>query len=113
MDPNYKRDQPGKSPMGMDLVPVYAESSTASGVKISPEVMNNIGVQVEPVKYRSLRINIDALGVIKENDNSDKLNYTYLINDGISKFKGGIKILKDFNYPKEIINESETIINNY
>ena len=25
MDPNYRRDQPGKSPMGMDLVPVYEE----------------------------------------------------------------------------------------
>jgi Cu(I)/Ag(I) efflux system membrane fusion protein len=25
MDANYKRDKPGKSPMGMDLVPVYAE----------------------------------------------------------------------------------------
>jgi Cu(I)/Ag(I) efflux system membrane fusion protein len=26
MDPNYRRDQPGKSPMGMDLVPVYKEN---------------------------------------------------------------------------------------
>jgi len=25
MDPAYRRDEPGKSPMGMDLVPVYAE----------------------------------------------------------------------------------------
>jgi Cu(I)/Ag(I) efflux system membrane fusion protein len=25
MDPNYRRDQPGKSPMGMDLIPVYAK----------------------------------------------------------------------------------------
>ena len=25
MDPNYRRDKPGKSPMGMDLIPVYAE----------------------------------------------------------------------------------------
>ena len=25
MDPNYRRDKPGKSPMGMDLVPVYAD----------------------------------------------------------------------------------------
>ena len=23
MDPNYRKDGPGKSPMGMDLVPVY------------------------------------------------------------------------------------------
>ena len=25
MDANYRRDVPGKSPMGMDLVPVYAD----------------------------------------------------------------------------------------
>ena len=25
MDPDYRRDAPGKSPMGMDLVPVYAD----------------------------------------------------------------------------------------
>ena len=24
MDPNYRRDEPGKSPMGMDLVPVLS-----------------------------------------------------------------------------------------
>lgn len=39
MDPNYRRDKPGKSPMGMDLVPVYAdedmsESSSKSEKKI-------------------------------------------------------------------------------
>jgi Cu(I)/Ag(I) efflux system membrane fusion protein len=26
MDPGYRRDEPGKSPMGMDLVPVYADA---------------------------------------------------------------------------------------
>jgi len=29
MDANYQRDKPGKSPMGMDLVPVYAEAEKA------------------------------------------------------------------------------------
>ena len=28
MDANYRRDKPGKSPMGMDLVPVYKEQPT-------------------------------------------------------------------------------------
>ena len=27
MDPNFRRDEPGKSPMGMDLVPVYADAA--------------------------------------------------------------------------------------
>ena len=47
MDPNYRRDGPGKSPMGMDLVPVYADdvkASVGSGtVEISPEVIRRVG----------------------------------------------------------------------
>ena len=30
MDPNYRRDKPGKSPMGMDLIPVYDEGAKAN-----------------------------------------------------------------------------------
>ena len=33
MDPGFRRDEPGKSPMGMDLVPVYAEE------KKEPEIL--------------------------------------------------------------------------
>ena len=33
MDPAYRRDGPGKSPMGMDLVPVYKEE------KKEPEIL--------------------------------------------------------------------------
>ena len=29
--------------------------------------------------------------------------YTYLIEKGISNIKGGIKVLSDMNYPKEIL----------
>jgi len=35
-------------------------------------------------------------------DNND-FQYTYLLSEGISKTKGGIKVLKDMNYPKEIL----------
>ena len=30
MDPSYRREGPGKSPMGMDLVPVYADHDQAA-----------------------------------------------------------------------------------
>ncbi|MCF6767664.1 efflux RND transporter periplasmic adaptor subunit [Thiotrichales bacterium 19S11-10] len=70
MDPNYKRDKPGKSPMGMDLVPVYKEDKKASGITISPNVINNIGVKVEPIKIQTLTRSIDTLGIIKENENN-------------------------------------------
>ena len=32
MDANFRRNQPGKSPMGMDLVPVYAKENTGAGI---------------------------------------------------------------------------------
>ena len=34
-------------------------------------------------------------------------DYTYKIKKGISKIKGGVRILKDMNYPDEIINTIE------
>jgi hypothetical protein len=37
---------------------------------------------------------------LKKNDNFE---YTYKLDEGISKIKGGIKVLKDMNYPKEIL----------
>jgi DNA mismatch repair ATPase MutS len=33
--------------------------------------------------------------------------YTYKIKKGISKIKGGIRVLKDMDYPQEIINTIE------
>ena len=41
-------------------------------------------------------------------DNTFK--YTYLLEDGISKIKGGVKVLKDLDYPLEIINNTKNII---
>lgn len=52
MDPDYRRDQPGKSPMGMDLIPVYApqtDKQEAGTVIISPDVINNFGVRTAEV----------------------------------------------------------------
>lgn len=70
MDPNYRRDEPGKSPMGMDLVPVYADEAGRDGdqgqpsIRINPTVINNIGVKVSTVERRELAREIDAVGVV-------------------------------------------------
>ena len=51
MDPAFRRDQPGKSPMGMDLIPVYADDNQQSEegvVFISPAMENNLGVKTAP-----------------------------------------------------------------
>lgn len=74
MDPNYRRDEPGKSPMGMDLVPVYEESaSNASGpgtIKISSHVENNLGVRTELVQRRSLHVPIRTVGYVQYNEDT-------------------------------------------
>jgi Cu(I)/Ag(I) efflux system membrane fusion protein/cobalt-zinc-cadmium efflux system membrane fusion protein len=44
MDPNYISKKPGKSPMGMDLVPVYANEVTSGEITVSPAVVQEIGV---------------------------------------------------------------------
>ena len=44
MDPSYISNKPGKSPMGMDLVPVYANEVTSGEVSVSPAVVQEIGV---------------------------------------------------------------------
>lgn len=68
MDSDYRRDQPGKSPMGMDLLPVYEEPAgkqVAGSILISPDVINNLGVRVTSVKFRALQSEITTVGYVQ------------------------------------------------
>jgi len=74
MDPNYKRDKPGKSPMGMDLVPVYDdqdEGDTPGTVKISPDVVNNLGVKTGTVEKDTFDTTVRTVGYVQYDE--DKL----------------------------------------
>lgn len=65
MNPDYRRDKPGKSPMGMALVPVYAKGGNDSAdVKIDPDVVNNLGVRTAEVQRGSLSDRIEAVGYV-------------------------------------------------
>ena len=65
MDPNFRRDEPGKSPMGMDLVPVYADGANeGEGVFISPAVENNLGVRTAEATIRPLWRRVEATGYV-------------------------------------------------
>ncbi len=69
MDPNYRRDEPGKSPMGMDLIPVYEEGSDEEhgigAIKISPDVVHNLGVQIAEVQTGVIHSEIKTVGYVK------------------------------------------------
>jgi len=72
MDPDFKSDKPGKSPMGMDLIPVYEKSGSAEDpagtVRISPTVVNNLGVRTEPVIQGRLPNDITTVGYVQYNE---------------------------------------------
>lgn len=69
MDPNFKRDKPGKSPMGMDLVPVFANENenelaeySPGTVKIDPVTINNLGVKTTQVKMMTPKLTVRTMG---------------------------------------------------
>lgn len=66
MDPNYRRNEPGKSPMGMDLVPVYADEVDAQPgvVRIDPTVVNNLGVRTAHAVRTELPREINTLAYV-------------------------------------------------
>ena len=77
MDPTYRRDKPGKSPMGMDMVPVFDESSQEGIVTISPEITQNLGVRTALVKRLSLPRQINTVGFITVDENQIEHVHTY------------------------------------
>ncbi len=66
MDPTFIRNEPGKSPMGMDLVPVCtgeSDGSPAAGVvQVDPATIQTIGVRTAAVETRDLSRIIRAVG---------------------------------------------------
>ena len=71
MDPNFISDRPGKSPMGMDLVPVYADEAgdhPAGTVRLDPGFVQRIGVRTTPVERRDIAQTIRTVGTLAHND---------------------------------------------
>ena len=71
MSPERHYDKPGKAPDGMDLVPMYAESSGAMSemppgtVMISPTKQQLIGVRTDTVKRESVNRTIRAVAQVQ------------------------------------------------
>lgn len=58
--------------MGMDLVPVYAQSTStqeAGVMTISPAIENNLGVRSEAAKKMQLQYNIKTVGLVQYDEN--------------------------------------------
>jgi multidrug efflux pump subunit AcrA (membrane-fusion protein) len=65
MDPSYVREAPGKSPMGMDLVPECPGAAGAApegALIIDAATVQNIGVRTTPVRRQDLVRSVRAVG---------------------------------------------------
>lgn len=67
MNPSEIYDEPGKSKMGMDLVPVYAdEAAGAEGmVTINPAVVQNMNVRTAEVQRKDLSATVRTVGAVE------------------------------------------------
>jgi Cu(I)/Ag(I) efflux system membrane fusion protein/cobalt-zinc-cadmium efflux system membrane fusion protein len=65
LGPSSITDHPGKSAMGMDLVPYTPQGGGGSEVVIDPAVVQNMGVQTAPVTRGPLHKTVRAVGVFK------------------------------------------------
>ncbi|MEO0760760.1 MAG: efflux RND transporter periplasmic adaptor subunit, partial [Pseudomonadota bacterium] len=67
MDPNFRKDGPGKSPMGMDLVPVH-EGDEPTGdpedVQLSAAEINAIGVRTAVARVDEIARRIETVGFV-------------------------------------------------
>ena len=69
MDANYRRDKPGKSPMGMDLIAYYADNGSGPDegvgtIRISANVINNLGVRTVSAEVKTLHTQINTVGYV-------------------------------------------------
>lgn len=81
MDPNYRRDEPGKSPMGMDLVPVYANAAgDNNSVSIKPAMLQSLGVRTALVERGKLWRLINTVGYVAFDER--KLSHLHLRTEG-------------------------------
>jgi len=92
MEPTVHYDKPGRSPMGMELVPVYADEGTEPSevpgyatVRISPEQQSMMGVVLDQAKVIDLDRSILAVGRVTYDET--RLHHIH------TRFEGYIEVL--------------------
>ncbi len=70
MNPSEIYDHPGKSAMGMDLVPVYENEvkTSGGGITIDPVTVQNMGVRIAPVERMDFSAKVRTVGNVDYNE---------------------------------------------
>lgn len=107
MNPTEIYDHPGKSAMGMDLIPVYEdEAGLGSGgvVRINPAVVQNMGVRSAEVQRMDFTRKIRTVGKVDYNE--DKL---YDVNTKISGWVEKLYV----NFTGEFVKKGQPLLEIY
>ena len=105
MNPNEVYDAPGKSQMGMDLVPVYEDEGGASGVvTVDGSVLQSMNVKMEFVQNKNLSSTIYTNGTL-ETDERKEFALT-------TKFDGWIEKLY-VNYTGQKVRKGQKLVDIY
>ena len=105
MDPNEIYDHPGKSKMGMDLVPVYEDEGGGEGiVKINPEVEQNMNLKTAIVQKKILSSRVITNGVLTTDEQNEYI-VTTRVNGWVEKLY--------VNYTGQVVSKGEKLMDIY
>ncbi|NOX66596.1 MAG: efflux RND transporter periplasmic adaptor subunit [Chlorobi bacterium] len=105
MNPKEIYNHPGKSNMGMDLVPVYADASGESGtVSIDPVMQQDMNVKIATIKEGQLNPEIFTNGILQPDEQKEYIATT--------KVAGWIDKLY-INYTGQKVREGEKLVKIY
>ncbi len=105
MNPSEVYNHPGKSKMGMDLVPVYADEASSNGiVTISGAVQQNMNVQTAVVKEKDLSSQVTTNGILQTDEKKE-----YIITTKVSGWVEKLYV----NYTGQKVTKGQKLIDIY
>ena len=105
MNPNEVYDHPGKSKMGMDLVPVYEDEASGDGiVTISGAVQQNMNVKTAKVEAKNLSSQVITNGILQTDEQKE-----YIVNTKVSGWVEKLFV----NYTGQKIKKGQKLIDIY
>lgn len=105
MNPSETYDKPGKSRMGMDLVPVYEdEGSSAGTVTINGSIQQNMNVKTAVVEDKDLNSQVITNGILRTDEQKE-----YIINTKVSGWVEKLYV----NYTGQKVKKGQKLIDIY
>lgn len=105
MNPNETYDKPGKSRMGMDLVPVYEdEGSTEGTVTINGSIQQNMNVQTAVVENKNLSAQVITNGILRTDEQKE-----YIVTTKVSGWVEKLYV----NYTGQKVKKGQKLIDIY